>query len=78
LEFTHPHSYAVGGSPVKWDIATILRELGNYNLAVAIMGVVYGTTLHQKWEAFSQLFRKKRHQKPASSSVQPEQITINK
>ncbi|WKZ48826.1 MAG: aldehyde dehydrogenase family protein [Anaerolineales bacterium] len=66
LKFTRPHSYAVGGPPVKWDVATVLRELGNYNLAVAIMGVVYGTTLKQKWETLSQLFRKRKKTETAS------------
>jgi succinate-semialdehyde dehydrogenase/glutarate-semialdehyde dehydrogenase len=78
LEFTRPHSYAVGGSPVKWDIATVLRKLGNYNLAVAIMGVVYGTTLRQKWDAFSQLFQSKKKKPEAASNVKTEQVTINK
>lgn len=60
MQFTRPFSYAVGGAPIKWDIATILRENGHYDLATAIMGMVYGTTLKQKWETLSQLFRKKK------------------
>jgi acyl-CoA reductase-like NAD-dependent aldehyde dehydrogenase len=59
MQFTRPYSYATGGAPVKWDIATILRENGHYNLATAIMGVVYGTTLRQKWETLSQFLQKK-------------------
>lgn len=74
MEFTRPYSYAVGSAPVKWDIATVLRELGNYKLAVAIMGVVYGTTLKQKWETLSQLFRRKSDSKPEDSTVQSELI----
>ncbi len=58
MQFTRPYSYAVGGTPISWDIATILRVPGNYELATAIMGVVYGTTLKQKWETFSKLFKK--------------------
>jgi hypothetical protein len=77
LEFTRPHSYAIGGAPIKWDVATILRELGNYNLGVAIMGVVYGTTLGQKWGALAQLFRKQKTS-VNTSSVKPEQVAINK
>ena len=58
MQFTRPYSYAVGGTPISWDIATILRVPGNYELATAIMGVVYGTTLKQKWETFSKFFKK--------------------
>ncbi|MFN8381547.1 MAG: aldehyde dehydrogenase family protein [Anaerolineales bacterium] len=58
MQFTRPFSYAIGASPWKWDVSTILRENGHYNLATAIMGVVYGTTLKQKWQTLSQLFRK--------------------
>jgi acyl-CoA reductase-like NAD-dependent aldehyde dehydrogenase len=59
LQFTKPYSYAVGGPPLKWDVATILRENGHYGLAVAIMGVLYGTSLRQRWEALSQWLWKK-------------------
>ena len=69
MQFTRPYSYAVGGAPIKWDIATILRENGHYDLATALLGVVYGTTLKQKWETLSQLFRKK----PGTSSKQASQ-----
>ena len=74
LAFTRPHSYAIGGAPPKWDIATIMRELGNYDLGVAIMGVVYGTTLKQKWETLSQFLRRGKKGK-VSSNVKPEPVT---
>ena len=70
MQFTRPFSYAVGGVPIKWDIATILRENGHYDLATAIMGVVYGTTLRQKWETLSHLFRRKPGAKSQNISVQ--------
>ena len=60
MQFTRPYSYAVGGVPVKIDVATILRENGHYNLAAAILGVVYGTTLKQKWESLALLFSKNK------------------
>lgn len=60
MQFTRPFSYAVGGSPFKWDISTILRENGHYDLATAIMGVIYGTSLRQKRQTLSQLFRKSK------------------
>lgn len=74
LEFTRPHSFAIGGVPPKFDVATIMRELGNYKLGVAIMGVIYGTTLKQKWESLSQLFRKEKKE-ISSSSIKSEPIT---
>jgi len=64
LQFTRPYSYAVGGVPTQFDVATILRELGHYNLATGIMGVLYGTTLKQKWETLSQIFKKEDKVKP--------------
>ena len=74
LEFTRPYSYAIGSAPIQWDIATALRELGKYDLATAIMGVVYGTTLKQKWETFSQLFRKKPKVKSEGNTRQSEPV----
>lgn len=74
LEFTRPHSYAIGGKPLQWDIATIMRNLGNYDLGVAIMGVVYGTTLKQKWETLMQFLRKEKVVS-SSSDVKPEPVT---
>ena len=74
LAFTRPHSYAIGGAPPKWDIATIMRELGNYDLGIAIMGVMYSTTLKQKWETLSQFLRRGKKGK-VSSNVKPEPVT---
>jgi len=74
MQFTRPFSYAVGGAPIKWDIATILRENGHYDLATAIMGVVYGTTLKQKWETLSQLFRRKSSGQSKDANAQSELI----
>lgn len=60
LQFTRPYSFAVGGAPVKLDVATVLREMGHYELATMIMGVLFGTTLKQKMETFMQFLRKNR------------------
>lgn len=76
-QFTRSFSYAVGSVPVKLDIATLLRENGHYDLATAILGVVYGTTWKQKWETFTQLFRKRKTE-PKKSGVQSEPVTLNK
>ena len=75
IQFTRPYSYAVGGAPISWDIATILRVPGNYELATAIMGIVYGTTLKQKWETFSQFFKKKKR---TAGTITTEPVTMQK
>ncbi len=61
MQFTRPYSYAVGNPPLKWDIATILRENGYYHLATGIMGVLYGTSIKQRWNALGKLFNKNNH-----------------
>jgi acyl-CoA reductase-like NAD-dependent aldehyde dehydrogenase len=60
MQFTRPISYALGNPPFKWDVATILRENGHYELATAIMGVIYGTSLRQRWETVLALLRRKK------------------
>jgi len=69
MQFTRPFSYAVGSAPIKWDIATLLRENGRYDLATALLGVIYGTTFRQKWETLSQLFRKKTAAEPVDHNL---------
>ena len=69
MQFTRAFSYAVGGAPIKWDIATILRENGHYDLATAILGVIYGTSLRQKWQTLSGLFRRKPDPNPRDGSL---------
>lgn len=58
LLFTRPYSYAVGAPPLKWDVATILRESGHYELASALMGLLFGASLGQRWQSLSLLWRK--------------------
>lgn len=77
MQFTRPFSYAVGAVPFKWDVATILRENGHYNLATAIMGVVYGTSLKQKWETLAQLFRRSGPQRTDESSRSNKAVTTS-
>lgn len=55
MQFVRPYSYMVGQPPVKWDIATILREPHHYNLGAALMHVIFGMNLRQRWEAIAQL-----------------------
>lgn len=70
LQFTRPYSFAIGGAPVKLDIATVLREAGHYELATAIMGVLFGTTFKQKAETLSQFFRRKKNPPAANPKLE--------
>lgn len=72
LEFTRPYSYTIGGIPPAWDVATIMRSVGNYNLGVAILGFVYGTTLKQKWETLMQFFKKNK--KETNEKIKTESV----
>ena len=54
MQFTRSYGYVVGNPPMKWDIATILREPGHYRLATALLGVLFGTSLRQRWQALKQ------------------------
>lgn len=69
LQFTRPYSFAVGGAPTKMDVATVLREMGHYELATMIMGVLYGTTFKQKVETFLQFFRRNKKETPPASKA---------
>lgn len=69
LQFTRPYSFAIGGAPVKMDVATVLREMGHYELATMIMGVLFGTTLKQKVETFLQFFRRGKKQAPPAGET---------
>jgi acyl-CoA reductase-like NAD-dependent aldehyde dehydrogenase len=55
MQFVRPYSYAVGNPPLKWDIATVLREPRHYALGVAILGLAFGVTMHQRINAAKQL-----------------------
>jgi hypothetical protein len=55
MQFTRPYSYVVGQPPLAWDVATILRSPGHYQLGSAIMRLAFGVTLRQRWQAVSQL-----------------------
>lgn len=48
LQFTAMHSYAVGAPPLPYDVATRMREPGNYRLGSAILHLMFGVTPRQK------------------------------
>ena len=48
LQFARTHSYALGKPPLPFDLATIMRQPGNYKLGSAIMHLAFGVTLPQR------------------------------
>lgn len=48
LQFTYTQSYVVGQPPHSFDVATILREPGHYELGRTIMQAAFGTTPSQR------------------------------
>ena len=78
MQFVRPFSYAMGGVPIKWDIATIMRENGHYGLATAIMCFVYGTSLKQKLATIVQLFRRKGGRPHKVDNMEPKPIKMSK
>jgi acyl-CoA reductase-like NAD-dependent aldehyde dehydrogenase len=49
-QFTHTKSYAVGGPPLPFDPATLVRYPGQYRLGKAILGGFFGVTPEQRVE----------------------------
>jgi delta 1-pyrroline-5-carboxylate dehydrogenase len=75
MQFTRSYSYVVGQSPLKWDIATILREPGHYRLATALLGLLFGTSLRQRWQAVAQLIQRPEKTSGTASSPTTEKLT---
>lgn len=48
LQFARTHSYALGRPPLPFDLATVMREPGNYKLGSAIMHLAFGVTPQQR------------------------------
>ncbi len=48
LQFARTHAYAWGRPPLPFDIATIMRQPGNYKLGSAIMRLAFGVTPKQR------------------------------
>lgn len=61
LQFTQPHSYAVGGPPQPWDVATVLRKPGNYELGAAILRLTHGVTARQRLGPVTDLASRQVH-----------------
>ncbi|HNB53029.1 MAG TPA: aldehyde dehydrogenase family protein, partial [Anaerolineales bacterium] len=58
MQFTRPYGYAVGKPPMKWDVATVVREPGHYALGGMILGVAFGVTMYQRWKALKHFTHK--------------------
>jgi acyl-CoA reductase-like NAD-dependent aldehyde dehydrogenase len=56
LQFTQMRSYAIGGPPSPFDIATIMRAPGHYRLGKAITRFFFGVTPKQRLEPVTELF----------------------
>lgn len=48
LQFTQMRSYAIGAAPLPYDVATQMRQPGNYRLGTIILHVMFGVTPRQK------------------------------
>ena len=68
LQFTQTRAFVVGNPPLPFDIATILRQPGNYKLGSGIIHLVFGTTPKQKLKPVVQLLEEKEV-KPKAKKV---------
>lgn len=59
LQFTQTRAFVVGNPPLPFDIATILRQPGNYRLGSGIIHLAFGTSLKQKIEPVVDLLEEK-------------------
>ena len=68
LQFTQTRAFVVGNPPLPFDIATILRQPGNYRLGSGIIHLAFGTSLKQKIEPMVELLEEKE-MKPKAKKV---------
>lgn len=50
VQFTRPYAYAVGQPPPAFDVATIMRSPGNYELGKAMLKLTRGASARQRLE----------------------------
>ncbi len=58
LQFTYPFSRLEGSPPYAWDIATLARQAGRYDLIAAIMRLMMGIGPRQRLEPVVELLAK--------------------
>lgn len=68
LQFTQTRSYVVGNPPLPFDIATILREPGNYRLGAGIIHLAFGTSPKQRLKPVVELLEEQEI-KPKAKKV---------
>ncbi|MCA9925836.1 MAG: aldehyde dehydrogenase family protein [Anaerolineales bacterium] len=59
LQFTQSRSIVVGKPPLKFDIATIMRQPGQYKLASAILRIAFGVTPQQRLQPVQEFIEEK-------------------
>ena len=57
LQFARTHSYALGSPPLPFDLATVLRQPGNYKLGATIMHLAFGVTPKQRLQPIVEAFQ---------------------
>ena len=48
LQFTRPHSLTAGPPPLPFDLITVMRSPGHYQLGTALTRLLFGVTLRQR------------------------------
>lgn len=69
VQFTQSRSVVVGKPPIKFDIATIMREPGRYKLSSAILHIAFGVTPKQKLQPVQEFVTDKTVQSKAKKFV---------
>lgn len=59
LQFSQTRSFVVGNPPLPFDIATILRQPGNYRLGSGIIHLAFGTSPKQRLKPVVELLEEK-------------------
>jgi hypothetical protein len=53
-QFTKTHAYVVSGPPPAWDIVTVLRQPGHYQLTADVLRLLFGVNLRQRLEPLTE------------------------
>lgn len=60
MQFTHSRAVVEGDPPLDWDIATIFRKPGHYQAISAVMRLVFGVGLAQRFQPVREWVRGQR------------------
>lgn len=58
LQFTRSSAFAVGRPPISWDLATLGRKPGHYQLLSTMLHLVFGVTPRQRLEPVIEVLEK--------------------